>query len=386
MKILVLDAWALHIGYLGCYGTEWVATPHLDRLAAEGVVFDRHLADSPQIPNGGVRSAWSGRYRLPLSEEQANAEQQGGPALLQLLKDHKVPAEFVAARAAANEVLADLRGPLKKLQSEGNRLLWLDYPRLAPPWQVPEEFLQPYFPEEELEPDEEPREPLIPWPDPPTGPLDEADLERLQNTYAAAVTYFDHQLGRLLDELQARDLVDEVMLVVTSSCGLALGEHGYVGPYRAWLHEEVVHVPLIVRLPGAAEAGSRTSALTQSIDLLPTLLESFRLQSPDAHGQSLWPLLRGEREQVRAYACSGLQIGESFEWALRTPEWALLLPLSVPAADPPRKPRLYLKPDDRWEVNDVSQHHLELAEHLERVLRDFAAASAKPGSLQAPEL
>src|SRR5438874_2724726 len=64
MKILVLNAGALHLGYLGCYGNEWVATAALDRLAAEGVVFDQHYADRP----GSARSCWTGRYQFPLPQ------------------------------------------------------------------------------------------------------------------------------------------------------------------------------------------------------------------------------------------------------------------------------------------------------------------------------
>ena len=49
MKILVIEAFGLHVGYLGCYGNEWVATPHLDRLAVDGVVFDWHIVDRPEL-------------------------------------------------------------------------------------------------------------------------------------------------------------------------------------------------------------------------------------------------------------------------------------------------------------------------------------------------
>ena len=45
MKILVLEAFGLHLGYLGCYGNDWLATPAFDQLAAEAFVFDQHFAD-----------------------------------------------------------------------------------------------------------------------------------------------------------------------------------------------------------------------------------------------------------------------------------------------------------------------------------------------------
>jgi hypothetical protein len=102
----------------------------------------------------------------------------------------------------------------------------------------------------------------------------------------------------------------------------------------------------------------------------------FGVRLEGAHGHDLLPLARGQAGPVRAYACSALEVGGEVGWALRTPAWALL---SGPA-------RLYVRPDDRWEVNDVSQHHPELVEGLERTLRDFVAAAGRPGPLEAPAL
>src|SRR5437016_3487649 len=59
MNVLVLSLPGLRLHHLGCYGNEWVATPALDRLAAQGVVFDRHYADCPGLPLE-LRPAWTG--------------------------------------------------------------------------------------------------------------------------------------------------------------------------------------------------------------------------------------------------------------------------------------------------------------------------------------
>jgi arylsulfatase A-like enzyme len=248
-------------------------------------------------------------------------------------------------------------------------------------------LLERYFPDEpEESPEDEdgPEEPLTPLPEPATGLIDPDDfafLERLQTTYAAAMTHLDHWLGVLVEELERAALLEELLIVVASDRGLALGEHGLNGDGRPWLHDELIHLPLIVRLPGAAEAGRRVAALTQPVDLAPTLLEWFGLPVPPVHGHSLLPLVRGDAEQVRPYACAALALGEAEEWALRAPAWALVLPVRVPPAEAARPPQLYVKPDDRWEVNNVIQHHLELAEGLERTLRGFAEAVCRDGPL-----
>ena len=55
--------------------------------------------------------------------------------------------------------------------------------------------------------------------------------------------------------------------------------------------------------------------------------------------------------------------------AIRTDEWALLVPTEVPEGDSPREPLLYAKPDDRWEVNDLRAHNIEQADKLEAQLQ-----------------
>ncbi len=408
MKILVLNASALHVGYLGPYGNEWVATPALNRLAAEGVVFDQHYADCP----GGPRSAWTGRYVFPLPQPAELAVP--APELPALLEAAGVPfAHITDPGPLAGEDAADLT-PLERtleavlfdglepLGAAERWLVWVDLPGLHPPWQVQPDFLDRYFAEpleEEIDPEEEDEEDetedegggeiLTPLLDVTAGPMDVGDLtllERLQGTYAAAITQLDHGIGLLLEELEQRGLREKVVVVVTADRGLALGEHGFVGDYRPWLHDELIHLPLILRFPGAKHAGLRVSALTQPVDLLPTILDLLGLPHAAGHGFSLLPLVRGEQDQVRAYACAGLELGEGLEWALRTPEWALVLPLRTPAGDAARGPQLYVKPDDRWEVNNVIQHHLEFAERLEQTLRGLVEASRQPGPLRAPPL
>jgi len=139
-------------------------------------------------------------------------------------------------------------------------------------------------------------------------------------------------------------------------------------------------------LPAVREHGLRIAALTQPVDLAPTFAEYLGTPRPRVHGQSLWPLIRGEVDAVRPYAASGLRIGDSEEWLLRTPERALLLPVAVPAGDPPRSAQLYVKPDDRWEVNDLAQRYADEAAQLHDTLRAFVEATLRPGPLVAPPL
>jgi arylsulfatase A-like enzyme len=202
--------------------------------------------------------------------------------------------------------------------------------------------------------------------------IDEAELLRLRRTYAGTVTLVDRWLGTLFDALKRLGRMDDTMVVFTADQGEPLGEHGYVRRFRPWLYEELVHTPLIVRMPRGAYGGGRHQALVQTVDLLPTLLAALGLP-PGGHvqGHDLLPLIRGEQSKVRDYACLGMDVEE---FAIRTHLWHLIVPIEIDPDDPPRRPELYRKPEDRWDQNDVADQFPEVAEHLELTLRRFVGA------------
>jgi arylsulfatase A-like enzyme len=380
MKAVVVAVSGLQLGYVGCYGNDWILTPTLDRLAAEGVVFDGHLADRADA--AGARHAWqTGRH--PFGDKNAGPNElvallrrQGVTTALAFDGERPPPKWFRTGweNALPDEVL-DL---VNRLAERDRWLLWIDWPALVPPWEVPEELERRYL-DEAGAGEEEPLPPLDGSPPEALAADDDATFLRLQAAYAAAVTQFDADLGDLLEAFERRDLLDDLFLVVTADRGWPLGEHGSTDAERAGPYEELVHLPLILRLPGGEEAGRRVPALTQPVDLMPTVLEYFGVAAPAVHGHSLWSLARGSREEVRAYACSGVPRAAGWQWALRTPAWALVLPA-------PGQEQLFVKPADRWEVNDVRQHRLELAERYEATLRAYVAASREPGPLRAPAL
>src|SRR5262249_44200360 len=147
---------------------------------------------------------------------------------------------------------------IERLATAERWLIWVSVATPLPPWDVPESFLRRYFlagtsldDEEEDEEPAEPEEPLEPLPHPPLGPIDREDdtlFLRLQGSYCGAVEYLDSGLGLLFEHLRERGLLDGLTVVVTGDHGLPLGEHGVVGNERPWLHDELTHVPLLVRL------------------------------------------------------------------------------------------------------------------------------------------
>jgi hypothetical protein len=89
MKVLIVVARGLHLGYIGCYGNEWVETPALDRLAADGVAFDQHYADQPD--SAGAQRAWQiGCYRFPSPKPEEDIPYQESANFFALLSERNI--------------------------------------------------------------------------------------------------------------------------------------------------------------------------------------------------------------------------------------------------------------------------------------------------------
>jgi arylsulfatase A-like enzyme len=109
----------------------------------------------------------------------------------------------------------------------------------------------------------------------------------------------DDSLGRIVAVLARKGLLDDTMVVFTSDHGYFYGEHG-LNEERRLAYEETIRIPLIVRFPRLAAAGSTPGEMTLSIDLAPTLLEVAGLTPGAAiQGRSLVPVLRGTPEGWR---------------------------------------------------------------------------------------
>ena len=120
--------------------------------------------------------------------------------------------------------------------------------------------------------------------------------------YYAAVTRTDEAIGRLLDELEARGLRKNTLVVYTSDHGLCCGHHGIWGKGNATLPlnmvEESIRVPLIFNQPGALFAPQRRQEFVDHLDLFQTLLDYADASLPDERagsypGRSFLPLLTG---------------------------------------------------------------------------------------------
>lgn len=117
-------------------------------------------------------------------------------------------------------------------------------------------------------------------------------MEHLRKEYSATLTMMDYWFGVFIQKLKDTGIYDDSLIIVTSDHGHMLGEHGFASKNFMPVYNELAHIPLFVHLPNSKCSGKRVAALTQNIDLMPTLLEHFHLEVPKTvKGINLLPVI-----------------------------------------------------------------------------------------------
>ena len=139
--------------------------------------------------------------------------------------------------------------------------------------------------------------PILDWPRYKRVEETPEEVAEIRANYAAMVSMCDHYFGRVLDTFDALDLWRDTALVLTTDHGFMLSEHEWWGKNRMPYFDEIARIPLMVYHPDHAEqGGSRRLSLTQTIDLMPTLLD-FHGETdipPDVEGRSIRPVLEND--------------------------------------------------------------------------------------------
>lgn len=150
---------------------------------------------------------------------------------------------------------------------------------------------------------------------PAEGPLSDETTRELAHGYAAAVSFSDAQIGKVMAELDRLGLRENTIVVLWGDHGYKLGEYGLWCKHTNF--ELDTHVPLIVSAPGFAK-GQRTESLVEVVDIFPTVASLATGEMPDSiDGKSLEPLLKDSSADFRAFAISQYQRGSTMGYSLR---------------------------------------------------------------------
>lgn len=356
--VIIADTW--RADYLGAYGNEWIRTPNLDRFASESVMFSQCYADGlPTIP--ARRVYFTGRTVLP--ESQWRPLLDDDVTFPQVLKKHGYTTAFIVdtyhyfkpnmnfhegfdswewIRGQENDKwrsgrkekfdwrkhfpehllspgfeqrmlqyfmnTRDRRGEedyfcarscraasrwLRQNMNNKPFMLWIDMFDPHEPWDAPKRFQKMYrrkYPFERY---------LFGY-----GvrhqDIRSEDIPILKDLYSAEVSFSDHCIGRLLDDIRRLGLLEDTVIVFSTDHGTHLGEEGCVQKTAGLLNSCVAQLPLIIRHPNTVFAGKRVGGLVSAMDYMPTLLALVGVEDHTGmHGQNIWPLVTGEKSDVQ---------------------------------------------------------------------------------------
>ncbi len=289
-------------------------TPHLDRLADSGLMFERAISSAPwTLPSfasqftGTVTSThgcWTFESRLgedfvTLAElfEEAGFATAGVASHVFFDAKHGLTQGFQEfdddlcvsfgrqrwREVTSPEVAGRAIESLETLAADGR------------PW-----FLFAHF--------FDPHEPYVIH---PGSGVPQTATERQR--YAGEVTFTDRHVGRVLDRLEDLNLHEDTVVLLTSDHGEAFGEHPGVRRHGTSLYNEEIRVPLLLRIPGFDPR--RIGQVVRTIDVFPTLVELFDLDGPPGlPGQSLLEFASGDSGRPRdALSEVRLREGRHFE-------------------------------------------------------------------------
>jgi arylsulfatase A-like enzyme len=429
--ICVLDA--ARPDHMGCYGYPRPTTPTIDRLAKESLVFDRHFCQYP-VTELSTGALFESKYVFKIQPESTSLVewlQQLG--FNTMLYSGNIKTSFAAPMGKGfNRVFPTARrmgqwqgrmtGPQEKNWDQAwSRKMGLDRLGRMPiggggprsdRFNKPEELLtqvndwlatkptQRFFAYLHFVPPHLPYDPpqkmlaLFKGKKPPNywharsamlpagaengdTPLllagGESSAQDTINLYDANLRYADWAVEQVVQSLKKAGVYDNTLLIITADHGESLGEHNY-GWHPGCPYDEALRIPLILHFPGKGGPRGRVKALTQTVDLLPTVLDIHNLHCPGtAKGRSLLPLLAGEKAAINSYSFSGAgQARLCDTYVVRDLQTTLML------SDDGKTRALYDDVKDPRQTKNIIKSESARAAKLVEAFRRFALAQPEP--------
>ncbi len=273
--VILISIDTVRADHLALYGGQ-VETPAIARLARDGILFENAYSHVPlTLPSHTTMLTGRLPYENGVRSNIGYRVEPKGPTLPGLLKQHG----YATGGAVSAYVLRGETGlrslfdfyddsmevwgsaTLGAIQRPGDEtaraaLSWLDTVQR-----------QPFFLFLHLFEPHTPYEPVEPF------------KSRYTNPYDGEIATADAILGRFLEELDRRDLYDRSLIILASDHGEGLSEHGEA-EHGVLLYRDVLHVPLVLKLPGRAMAGRRVASPAELVDILPTVADASGAKLP----------------------------------------------------------------------------------------------------------
>jgi arylsulfatase A-like enzyme len=414
-NLLLLGIDSLRADHMSLYGYHRLTTPHIDKLAQGGTVFE--FSFSPSIPTTpGYASMLSGldcfgtnvvalRHEGPMADNVVTLAEvlkaqgynttsigfEGNPASRGFDKyiNYVGWGSFEEGRSPKAENLNDVAIPeLERLAKEDKPFfLFLRHMDPHSPYLPPEPFERIFYGGDELDPNNDSLKPVYefkPFADYFTSwfPPGCTDKEYIIAQYDGAIAYMDACIQNIFTKLEVLGIEGETLIVITSDHGETLHDHQCWYDHHG-LYDCTLRVPLVFYYPGKVPANKRYSDYCQLKDVMPTTLELMGIEHDlKFDGTSLMPLMKGQwREPEPEFYITECTWMRKHGW--RTPQWKLIHAL---------EPDFHFKPEielynlikDPEENCNVADDEPEVVEMLKARMQAHIAKREKETGMTNP--
>jgi len=347
----------LQSGMVGAYGNAWIQTPTLNALACQSVLFDQFYASSMDL-SVTLTELWQfppDYYSILLTDDtdvflHKKAGQFDEKHRLEPKQRNKPAGKIEETQFFCNmATVADLLRSREK-----PFFLWAHFEGFRKHWDFPLSYRERYQIDED--PDSYSG---VALPEIAGKNIDPDVRQSVREAYSGGVSLLDETLSGLLAFLEESGLDQNTVLQFMSVRGFSLGEHNYIGG-NGELYGENVHLPLFIRFPDGSYAGFRSQTLVQPADL-------FSRCAGFGDGRKEYGSLPEDHDDVHTF----IRIDDK---VIVTPDWFVY--------QKPTGTELYVKPDDRWEANNVADRCPHILEQIENTVGLFRH-SRESGNLNA---
>ncbi|WP_336616920.1 arylsulfatase [Bacteroides acidifaciens] len=209
-------------------------------------------------------------------------------------------------------------------------------------------------------------------------------------TYAAMISYFDEQIGKLVEKLKAEGIYDNTLIMFTSDNGPTFNGgsdspwFNSGGPFKSkygwgknFVHEGGIRVPAIVCWPGKIKPGTATDHISGFQDMMPTLAEIAKIPCPPTDGISFLPTLLGERKKQKQHEYLYWEYPDPIvgSKAIRMGKWKGIIDNIRKGND---KMKLYDLETDLKEEKDIAQQHPDIVIKLKNLMEQAHTEPQNP--------
>lgn len=320
-NVILITVDTLRTDHLGAYGYERQTSQHLDRFAEESVLFRHAYAHAPST-NPSLASLMTAHYphetatvsnfhtlpseavtlaELLKAEGYLTAAVVGNPSLARgagfeqgfdvYEDDMDRVVRYADAFRLERQAPSLTQAAMAWLDGhhEETFFLWVHYMDPHGPYVPPASFAAPFTAMLAAEGE---AFPVRAQTSPPTGRFipeyqqlgDHRDPHYYVAQYDGEIRWFDYWFGSLVAHIRKLELLENTLIIFTADHGEGLGEHEFYFNHDYFVYDELIWVPLLVRLPGGASGGKEIVKRVAHVDILPTVLDAVGVSASERVG------------------------------------------------------------------------------------------------------